>query len=147
LRRPTTHDTAFAWWRAALKARDPSGRAKGVDFHINEPHCGFYRRRLVRFGPFVPARIWLEATVDRDGELTSDEVMRCEVDGRERDPMDEWVYLCQWPITKADYEFMCSTSIWGKFRDGREPLAKPREPIDWLTAPPPVAPKVKRKRK
>lgn len=56
---------------------------------------GLYRARLVRGGPFVPVRCWIEAG-DRDpdtDELLSDDLTFLEVDGRRVDPFTPGYFL------------------------------------------------------
>ena len=60
---------------------------------------------MVRGGPFVPARIWLEREICPEmGELACDEKLRCEIDGAPRDPFREWVWLAKNPISKAEFD-------------------------------------------
>lgn len=115
--------------------------AKGPSVDLNDPIVGWYRRRLVRQGPFVPARIWL-ADGDRDpetGELVSDQKLLCQVwDGhgpQERDVYDEWSYLAGNPITEAEFNTMVATMDWA--RNTVAPEGDPRTRID-LTRTPPI---------
>ncbi|MFE3839199.1 hypothetical protein [Pseudogemmobacter sonorensis] len=67
------------------------------------PQCGYYKRRLVRGGPWVAARIWCEREVcPETGELAAPERMRCEVDGQISDAVDNWTHLT--PISRDEYE-------------------------------------------
>lgn len=60
--------------------------------HDGDAQPGFYRRRLVRGGPFVPVAIW------HDGDK-----MVALVDGKTADPVDIWTWVCQAPITEQAY--------------------------------------------
>lgn len=60
--------------------------------HDGDAQPGFYRRRLVRGGPFVPVAIW------HDGDK-----MVALVDGKPADPVDIWTWVCQAPITEQAY--------------------------------------------
>lgn len=95
MRQPTTTAVAYAWWRAAL--RDPS-----TPRHDGEPQAGFYQTRMVRGGPFVAVRIWLEQETDENGELVADEKLRAELNGERRDPAAIWTF-CR-PISRAAYD-------------------------------------------
>jgi hypothetical protein len=128
------------WWREALEDAeygDALSRSKRTPAPM-EPQCGFYKRKLVRHGPFVPGRIWVETPVDDLGEADGDEVMKCVVDGRMKEPEDEWTYLCGHPITEREYNHLVKLSRYAKAHDSREPLANPARKIDLNKVPPPV---------
>ena len=99
MRQPTPFKVLFAWHSAALAGKAPP-------IHDGDPQCGFYKRRLVRGGPWVPARIFVERDVDpRTGELTCDEVLRIEVEGLDAgDPADHWTYLT--PISREAFDHL-----------------------------------------
>ena len=79
MRRPTPVAVLHAWHSAALRGLSPA--------NDGTPRCGWYKRRLVRGGVFVPARIWMVQDIcPETGELLSDEVLRCEVNGIAADP-------------------------------------------------------------
>ncbi len=73
--------------------------------HEDEPLSGFYRRRLVRGGPWVPAVIWMEpGDIDPEtGELASDDTLCCFVNGRPVDVFKEWTWLAGNPISAEEY--------------------------------------------
>lgn len=126
------------WWRAALAGDKPA--------ITEEPRAGFYRRRLVKGGPFVPVHIWIEAERDDAGDLLSDEVVKCTVDGRLADVEATWSYCAGSPISEAEFDYLSRVSSFAKTSDNREPLANPRKPIDPLKFPLPTFSKPKRKR-
>ena len=129
MREPTPDDVAFAWWRDALAGRSPPLRD-------GEPQCGFYVRRLVKGGPLVPARIWLQREVDEEtGELIGDETMLCKVGNTMRDASDEWVWLAARPISEAEYHHLCRVVNWAQQHDPAHPAANPSDPVDWTTSP------------
>ncbi len=97
-----------------------------------EPREGFYMRTRAPGGAFVPAKIWFDDG-DRDpetGELMSDQVLRCEVDGKPADPYDQWLRLAKHPITEAKYRFMVADAAWCREHAPDEPKAQPFNPID-----------------
>ena len=103
-RSPTSHSRAYSWHRDALAGKKPQ--------ITHEPECGWFRRKLVKGGPFVPARIFYEQPVDETtGELIGDEVMRCEVDGKRRVPDDEWTWLASDPISQEEFLAMSASSF------------------------------------
>lgn len=69
------------------------------------PQPGWYKRRLVPRGPFVPARIWIERD-ESDGEIVSDDKYGCEVGDEPRDAFEEWLYLCKNPITQEEWSLL-----------------------------------------
>lgn len=96
IRQPTPVSRLYAWHRAALAGAP-------VPIHEGEPHCGWYKTRLVKGGPFVPASISIVRDVDEHGELTCDERMVCEINGEPRDPRRAWLSVCKRPISRAEY--------------------------------------------
>lgn len=127
LRAPTPDP--YAWHRQAIAGR---GQREPI---ADEAQCGWFKRKLVKGGPFVPARIWLVQDVGEDGELLDDELLQCEVNGQYADPVDQWSYLCGQPITEAEFQYMEATRIWAEQHAPEHPQAKPRERINLLTTP------------
>lgn len=103
-----------------------------------EPQCGYFKRRLVRGGAWVPVKIWLDSETDPEtGELVRDEIMCCDVGLHPADPDEHWTSVCAHPITKEEYTYLIRLMKYAKKHDDREPLANPRQPIDLFTVPPP----------
>lgn len=128
MRAPTPLYEAMAWWRNALDGQQ-------VPMIDGEPQPGFYRRKLVKGGPYVAARIWIEQHVDPvTGELDRDEILLCEVDGQPRDAADQWVWLCANPISEADYRLMRDRAGWARAHAEDHPAANPERAVDWSTA-------------
>lgn len=97
MRQPSTFSELYRWHNAAMAGKNPP-------VHDGEPQAGYYKRKLVRGGPWVPARIFIEREIDPEtGELASDEVLCIEVDGtRRRDPAYHWTYLT--PISRQEFQ-------------------------------------------
>jgi hypothetical protein len=130
MRQPTPLDQAYAWHTAAMAGDDRETN--------DDPQCGWYRRRLVKNGPWVPARIYLERDIDPEsGELLGPEVMRCEVDGEQRNAEDQWSWLMSQPISEQEYDYLTATIEWSRTNAPSEPMANVYEPIDWLQVPTP----------
>lgn len=128
-RTPTPAHVVYAWHTAALSGSKPP---------IHDlPQAGWYQRRLVKGGPFVAGEIWLDQAVDDSGELTEPERLRCLVDGKERDPADQWLWLCNNPISRDEFRFMTRTANWARVHAPSEPEANPKEAIDWNALPVP----------
>lgn len=133
IRAPITDHDALAWHREAVALPEYERRSTPV---ADEPQCGFFKRKLVKNGPFVPARIWLEQETGEDGELLGSE-LRCEVNGEAADPFEAWSYLCANPITAAEFAYMAALKNWAAWYSPALPQAQPRRPIDWNTLPAP----------
>lgn len=66
IRQPSTAQL-YGWLRAAVNGENPP-RHDGI------PHCGWFKRRMVKNGPWVPVRIFIDRDIDlASGELTRDE--------------------------------------------------------------------------
>lgn len=127
MRRPTTQDEAYAWHRAALAGERPP-------VHEGHPQCGWYRRRLVKDGPWVPARIWLHQVLDPEtGELAEPEAFVCEVNGEDRMPYAEWTWLARHPISEGEFDRMTAAIERAGSFDPMNPILQPERPVD-LTA-------------
>lgn len=96
IRQPTPMSLLYAWHRAALGGTP-------VTIHEGMPHCGWFKTRMVKGGPFVPASITIERDVDENGDLASDERLVCEVNGARRDPVSVWLSICKNPISRTQY--------------------------------------------
>lgn len=97
MRQPSTFSALYRWHSAAIAGECPP-------IHDGEPQAGYYKRRMVKGGPWIPARIFVEREIDPEtGELASDEVLCIEVDGtRRRDPCEHWTYLTA--ITRQEFQ-------------------------------------------
>ena len=125
IRQPSDLDAAYRWWRRSVSGE----RVPRIE---DEPMPGYFKRRMVRGGPFVPVAIWLEQEIDPDtGELTAPEELRAIVNGRPADPMHVWAYAR--PISLAEYEAL--TGI----RDHHEFMAATHVAVD-LGAVAPIRP-------
>jgi hypothetical protein len=128
-RTPTSAKDAMAWHANALLG--VYGEAVGFD---EKPECGFFKTRLVKGGPWVPARIWLKQEIGDDGELLSDESYCCEIAGQRRDAWDEWPFLARNPIRESEYDYLNAMAAWATDHASDHPAATPGKPVDWRTA-------------
>lgn len=149
MRQPTPRAQLYEWHTSAVAAlaaaRVNPAAMSGRELHAlgipvpNEPQCGFFKRRFVRGGPFVPARIWMDQKIDAvTGELTTDEKLRCQIDGKDVRPEDEWVGLCARPIPESEFRFMCADADWAQEWKPDAPQAQPARQINLLTVDPPT---------
>ncbi|MEC7965473.1 MAG: hypothetical protein VX201_19550 [Pseudomonadota bacterium] len=99
IRQPSSMSQLYAWYRAAVAGNAPA-------LHDGIPHCGWFKRKLVKGGPWVPVRIFIDRDIDLvTGELTRDEVLRIEIEGIEAgDPAEHWTYLT--PISRAEFKHL-----------------------------------------
>lgn len=100
LNRPVPHvKHPLSWWTEEMKVR---GQHVG-----DEPQCGFYMRKLVRGGQFVPARIFREPEYDwLTDKPTGRDILRCQLGLTFKDARAEWPRLSMTPISEADYNKM-----------------------------------------
>jgi hypothetical protein len=62
-------------------------------------------------------------------------VLRCEVDGRPRDPNQEWTRLAMLPVKRAAFDFGTADSAHAKKWRPNDPKADPTKPINILKVP------------
>jgi hypothetical protein len=112
---------------------------------VGHPEPGWYRVRLVRGGPWVPARIVLEPTPDpwfpenpMDRPCYWSTVVNGEpsklteiVPGKDVWRIHEWGER----IDKETYDLMVEQAAWDKRYDPASPLANPDKRVDLSTAP------------
>lgn len=134
MREPTTAAAALRWHTQAL-----NDKALHLDIEVDydEPQCGWFLTRMRRGGPFVPARIFLEQEVGDDGELLSDEILRCEINGNLHDPHEAWIWMCHEPIEQPAYDYLMARKGYAEMWAPQEPAANPFRKVDWLSVPTP----------
>jgi hypothetical protein len=131
VRQPTPHADQYAWHRAALAGEEPEITATA--------QCGWFKRRMVRGGPWVPCRLWLFQEIDdATGELLDDERLQAECNGEYADPEDIWSFVAANPITEAEFKFLSATAEWSRLNAPDEPMATPHQAVDWLRVPTPT---------
>ena len=104
------------------------------------PQPGHYKTRLVKGGPFVPARVWLNETdKDEAGDYLEDQGLMMEIDGEFINPQyidQKWVWMMGNPITKQEYDFLLADSDHAKQYRPDDPKAQPTKSIDLATQKP-----------
>lgn len=136
MRDPTTEAAALAWHTQALNDK---ALHLAVEAEFETPHCGWFLARMARGGPPVPARIWLEQEVCQEtGELLSDEVLKCEINGELRDPFEAWHWLFREPITESQYNYLMARKEYAETWAPTEPSANPYQKTDWSKVPSPT---------
>ena len=118
MRKPTPVSQMMRWHADAVAGKKPP-------IHDGDPQFGWFKTRMVKGGPFVPARIWIDREIcPETGELACDEQFICEVDGERRDAQREWVWLSKAPISKAEFDELCH------LRSSIEVMAATHVPFD-----------------
>lgn len=122
MRRPTPFTQLYAWHRAYMAGENP-------ERHETEAHAGWYKTRLIKQGPWVPVRIFVDRDIDPiTGELMDDERLLIEVEGIVKgDPLDRWTWLT--PISRKEYMHLMDYRL----RDPR--MLDGRQKIDLSEAP------------
>ena len=128
MRQPTPRDVLYRWHAEAML-----GLAPAID---STPHCGWFKRKLVKGGVFVPARIWMFQDIDAEtGELLSDELLQCEVNGAYADPEDAWSWICGNPISVSEFLYLSARIDYAARNEPEDPFAAPNKPIDLNKTP------------
>ena len=128
MRRPTPVAGLHAWHAAALRGLGPA--------NDGTPRFGWYKRRLVRGGVFVPARIWMVQDIcPETGELLSDEVLRCEINGIAADPEEAWTWISGHPVTEQEFRYLAARIDFAIRHEPHDPFAMPSRPIDLNRTP------------
>lgn len=124
MRTPTPHAVLYDWHSRALRGLAPP-------VNDSTPMCGYFKRKLVKGGVMVPARIWMFQDIcPETGELLSDEVLQCEVNGAWADPEEAWSWICSNPITEQEFRYLAARiEHAAKFEPG-DAFADPRKPVD-----------------
>lgn len=87
---------------------------------IQRPQPGWWMVKLVRRGPFVPARIWL------DGDA-----LRAEVIDEPVDPLEIW-HRRGVAITESEFRFRVEEILWFREHRPNHPACHPRQAVDLL---------------
>lgn len=109
---------------------------------IDEVTPGFYRRRAVRNGPWIAARIEIAdgmirltqdatpPTAECSAADYADLVIEAVIEGEAfRHP----IISCVWfgtPIERAEYDHLLRTAAWARANAPRHPAANPTKPVD-----------------
>ena len=136
MRTPTTEAAALRWHNQALSDKELH---LPIEAEFETPHCGWFQTRVVRGGPWVPARIWIEQEVcEETGELLSNECLKCEINGQLRDPYESWHWLYREPIDEAAFKYLMARKDYAETWAHEEPAANAFTKLDWLRVPTPT---------
>jgi hypothetical protein len=95
---------------------------------VDQPVAGYYRRRLVKGGPWVPVEI-----APYGGEFTA---LVATVGGVHADLFDTWTSCAGQPISKADYDYMMAVKEWADEHAPCAPEARPYKRVEISKLPP-----------
>lgn len=128
MRQPTPCADLYAWHSKAMRGLNPTITAT--------PQCGWFKRKLVKGGVFVPAQIWMFQDVcPETGELLSDELLQAEVNGAYADPDDAWSWICGNPITEQEFRYLTARIDFATRHEPVDPFAMANKPFDMNQTP------------
>jgi 5'-3' exonuclease len=124
-------DAPLRWWHAI-----PKNQANALTTIPRDPQDGFFKTKVVRGGPWVPARVWRDEEVDFvTGAKTGFDIVKCEVDGKPRNPLSAWIAIAKMPISATDFDHMVALASWSKKYAPTSAEANTGIPIDWNKEP------------
>jgi hypothetical protein len=85
----------YEFWRMALR-----GGKQAV--HESNPQCGFYKRRLVKDGEWLPIAFW----------RNKDDQIVCCFEGKLVDPLEHWTFAAKYPVSEASYRHYIRNGHW-----------------------------------
>ena len=104
---------------------------------VDRPVPGWYRRRLVKGGPWVPVLLFVPCPLDpHTGEpLDRPRHPLCLIADDPADAMEQWSWVAGQPISRAEYLYLMAVRAHAIAHEPEMPEANPRRPIDLLRAP------------
>ena len=103
---------------------------------LNVPEAGYYKRRLVKGGPWVAVRFWKGPSLDPEtGQpLERSHYWQCTVDGahftEEAAVLNHWLGCAGHPITVEEYKAMRNRTVDALHTDPQSPQANPTKAVD-----------------
>jgi hypothetical protein len=85
----------YEFWRAALRGEKQPVQEGNLQ-------CGFYKRRLVKDGEWLPIAFW------RNNE---DQIVCC-FDGKLVDPLQHWIFAAKYAVSEASYRHYVRNGHW-----------------------------------
>lgn len=125
IRRPTPISRLYAWHAEALRNAD-------LPRHPDLAECGWFKRRMIKGGPWVPVQIVVEREIDpATGDLTGPETLVALIEGRREDPLRHWTHLT--PISKAEFQSLqYRQSLIPEMSEPTKPIDLTKEPLQWM---------------
>lgn len=108
---------------------------------VDQPEPGFFKLRLARGGPWVPARIWYGPPIDPITGEDLDRSPRLQAQTFDFEPTADFVRICKvWThgvrIDEAEYDFMRASIAYAKAHRPSDPIANPFRTVDVASLPP-----------
>lgn len=102
--------------------------------NVSRPVPGWYRRRLVKGGPYVGVVIFHGCPFNEDGPLDRSRPLLCLVNGEWADPLEQWTWIAGSRISAAEYAYLLADAAHAAEHRPTAPRARPREKINLLEA-------------
>lgn len=105
-------------------------------FDIAKPVAGYYRRKLVKGGVWMPVKLWFGPPLDPDTGEELDRSHRWQaMDGDrlvagEADIQDIWTRCCREPINATEYFYLVKDREWCRENAPHLPEANPTKRVD-----------------
>ena len=105
----------YEFWRIALRGGKPP-------VHEAKPQCGFYKRRLVKDGVWLPIAFWR----NRDDQIV------CCFEGKLVAPLEHWTFAAKYPVSEASYRHYVRNGHWPDDVAQSLPSNMPSDPFEAL---------------
>ena len=97
--------------------------AKNNPFTSSNPQCGFYKRRLVKDGPWLPIAFWR----NKDDQIVGG------FEGKLVDPIEHWTFAAKYPVSEASYRYYIRNGHWLDEAPQTPRSNMPSDPFEALT--------------
>ena len=105
----------YEFWRIVLRGgKQPVHEAK--------PQCGFYKRRLVKDGEWLPIAFW----------RNKDEKIVCCFEDKLVDSLEHWTFAAKYPVSEASYRHYVRNGHWPDDVAQSLPSNMPSDPFEAL---------------
>lgn len=91
------------------------------------PQPGYYKRKLVRGGPWIPVRLWVDPA--HDGRIAA----TVGIDDRADFAIDIWTWVAGNPISEDEYNYLIANLKHVRDHRPDDPLNTPTAPVDFAT--------------
>jgi hypothetical protein len=106
----------YEFWRIALRGGKQSVQE-------SNPQCGFYKRRLVEDGAWLPIAFW----------RNKDDRIVCGFEGKLVDSIEHWTFAAKYPVSEASYRHHIRNGCWLGEAPQTPQSNMPSDPFEALT--------------